>query len=95
MAGVKRVIYTTCRPSMRFQDNRPRCMKTSEPVNPGDLYGVSKCFGEALGLYFAEQEGMPVIVLRTGALLPLTTAADPDNASLLHAFVSRRDLSPR
>ncbi len=31
-------------------------VKTSEPVNPGDLYGVTKCFGEALGRYMATQE---------------------------------------
>jgi uronate dehydrogenase len=25
-----------------------------DPVNPGDLYGVSKCFGEAMGRMMAE-----------------------------------------
>ena len=45
-------------------------VKTSEPVNPGDLYGVTKCFGEALGRYMAEQEGLSVIALRIGGFQP-------------------------
>lgn len=92
VAGVRRVIYAS---SIHAVSGYPADVqvKTSEPVNPGDLYGVSKCFGEALGRYFAEQEGMSVIALRIGAFQPLTTAANPDSASLLDAFVSRRDLN--
>lgn len=91
MAGVRRVIYAS---SIHAVSGYPADVqvKTSEPVNPGDLYGVSKCFGEALGRYFAEQEGMSVIVLRIGAFQPLAAAADPNRAGLLDAFVSRRDL---
>ncbi len=92
MAGVRRVIYAS---SIHAVSGYPADVqvKTSEPVNPGDLYGVSKCFGEALGRYFAEQEGMSVIALRIGAFQPLAVAADPHNAGLLDAFVSRRDLN--
>jgi nucleoside-diphosphate-sugar epimerase len=91
MAGVRRVIYAS---SIHAVSGYPADVqvKTSEPVNPGDLYGVSKCFGEALGRYFAEQEGMSVIALRIGAFQPLATAADPDAAGLLDAFISRRDM---
>ena len=46
-----------------------------DPVNPGDLYGVSKCFGEALGRYMAEQENVSCIVLRIGAFQPRESAA--------------------
>lgn len=92
VAGVKRVIYAS---SIHAVSGYPPDVqvKTSEPVNPGDLYGVSKCFGEALGRYFAEQEGMSVIALRIGAFQPLRVAAEPENAGLLDAFVSRRDLN--
>ncbi|MDF3057156.1 MAG: NAD-dependent epimerase/dehydratase [Rariglobus sp.] len=91
MAGVKRVVYAS---SIHAVSGYPPDVqvKTSEPVNPGDLYGVSKCFGEALGRYFAEQEGMSVIALRIGAFQPLSKAAESHNAGLLDAFVSRRDL---
>ncbi len=68
-------------------------VKTTDPVNPGDLYGVSKCFGEALGRYFAEKEGLSVIALRIGAFQRRETAHAPENVGLVDAFVSRRDLN--
>ncbi len=67
-------------------------VKTHEPVNPGDLYGVSKCFGEALGRYMAEQEGLSVITIRIGAFQSLEDARDPGSVHMLDAFVSHRDL---
>jgi len=67
-------------------------VKTSEPVNPGDLYGVSKCFGEALGRYMAEQEGLSVIALRIGGFQPLEAARAEEGIALLDVFVSQRDL---
>jgi uronate dehydrogenase len=39
------------------------------PVRPKNLYGVSKCFGEALAAYYAFNEGLPAVVLRIGAYL--------------------------
>jgi nucleoside-diphosphate-sugar epimerase len=42
-------------------------VKVNMPVRPKNLYGVSKCFGEALAAYFAFNEGLPGIVLRIGA----------------------------
>jgi nucleoside-diphosphate-sugar epimerase len=42
-------------------------IKSNMPVRPRNLYGVSKCFGEALAAYFAFNEGLPGIVLRIGA----------------------------
>ncbi len=37
------------------------------PVRPHNLYGVSKCFGEALASYYAYQHGISAICLRIGA----------------------------
>ena len=68
-------------------------VKTSEPVNPGDLYGVTKCFGEAMGRYMAEQEGLSVIALRIGGFQPLERARDESSVGMLDAFVSQRDLN--
>jgi uronate dehydrogenase len=44
-------------------------VKVNMPVRPKNLYGVSKCFGEALAAYFAFNEGLPSVVLRIGAYL--------------------------
>jgi uronate dehydrogenase len=38
-------------------------------VRPGNIYGATKCFGEALAAYFAQVEGLPSIVLRIGAYI--------------------------
>jgi nucleoside-diphosphate-sugar epimerase len=37
------------------------------PLRPVNLYGVSKCFGEAVAAYFAQTEGLSSIVVRIGA----------------------------
>ncbi len=90
-AGCRRVIYAS---SIHAVSGYPTDVqvKTSEPVNPGDLYGVTKCFGEALGRYMAEQEGLSVIALRIGAFQPHAQVRDESAANLLDAWVSRRDL---
>lgn len=38
-------------------------------VRPKNVYGATKCFGEALAAYFAYTEGLPSIVLRIGAYI--------------------------
>jgi NAD(P)-dependent dehydrogenase (short-subunit alcohol dehydrogenase family) len=90
-AGCRRVIYAS---SIHAVSGYPADMqvKTSEPVNPGDLYGVSKCFGEALGRYMAEQEGVSVIALRIGAFQPLESVQSEKGIGMLDGFVSHRDL---
>ena len=91
-AGCRRVIYAS---SIHAVSGYPADVqvKTGEPVNPGDLYGVTKCFGEALGRYMAEQEGLSVIALRIGAFQPITAARQEGSISMLDAFVSQRDLN--
>jgi len=90
-AGCRRVIYAS---SIHAVSGYPADVqvKTSDPVNPGDLYGVSKCFGEALARYMAEKEEVSAICLRIGAFQPVEKAQDPAAVGLMDAFVSHRDL---
>jgi len=90
--GCRRVIYAS---SIHAVSGYPADYQvhTSEPVNPGDLYGVSKCFGEALARYMAEQEGVSAICLRIGAFQPDESARDEDSVGMMDAWVSRRDLN--
>ena len=90
-AGVRRVIYAS---SIHAVSGYPPDVqvKTSEPVNPGDIYGVSKCFGEALCRYMAEKEGVSAIALRIGAFQPLESVQDEKGIGMLDSFVSHRDL---
>ena len=91
-AGCRRVIYAS---SIHAVSGYPADVqvKSSDPVNPGDLYGVTKCFGEALGRYMAEREGLSVIALRIGAFQPLDAAEDAGSLEMMDMFVSRRDLN--
>lgn len=89
--GVQRVVFAS---SIHAVSGYPpdTQVKTWEPVNPGDLYGVTKCFGEALGRYMAEQEGVSVLALRIGAFQPPETAASEGGPDLFDYFVSHDDL---
>jgi nucleoside-diphosphate-sugar epimerase len=68
---------------------------TDAPTRPSNLYGVSKCFGEAVAAYFAHAEGLSSIVVRIGAYDD--GAADnwlrqAPNVRELSTYVSARDL---
>src|SRR5206468_11243665 len=90
-AGCRRLIFAS---SIHAVSGYPGDVqvKTTEPVNPGDLYGVSKCFGESLGRYMAEQEGLSTIVLRIGAFQSLDYAHRADSLAMADCFVSPADL---
>lgn len=90
-AGCRRVVYAS---SIHAVSGYPTDVqvKPSDPVNPGDLYGVSKCFGEALGRYFAEQEKLSVIALRIGAYLAPSAVGHDEAVGVLDAFIAQDDL---
>ena len=91
-AGVKRVVYAS---SIHAVSGYPADVqvKTTETVNPGDLYGVSKCFGEALCRYMAEKEGVSAVAVRIGAFQPAATVQSEQGLDVLDDFVSERDLT--
>lgn len=64
-----------------------------DPIRPGDLYGVTKCFGEALCSYYAHREGLSCIAIRIGAFGTPERLADSDDSRMLALWVSHRDLS--
>jgi nucleoside-diphosphate-sugar epimerase len=67
-------------------------VRGSDPVNPGDVYGVTKCFGEAMGRYMAEQQNLAVIAVRIAAFQPVSKAEQPSSIRNMDAFVSKQDL---
>ncbi len=90
-AGCRRVVFAS---SIHAVSGYPvdHQVQMDDPVNPGDLYGVSKCFGEAMARFVSEQKGVSAIVVRIGAFQPISKARDPDSLPLINAFVSQRDL---
>jgi nucleoside-diphosphate-sugar epimerase len=67
------------------------------PVRPVNMYGVSKCFGEAVAAYFAMSEGLSSIAIRIGSY---DVNGDDSNwlrrdPNLLHlsGYMSERDMN--
>jgi nucleoside-diphosphate-sugar epimerase len=87
-AGVDQVIYASSNHAVGGYefDGAPAIYQTTQPVidervspRPDSLYGVSKCFGEALGRYYSDRHGLHVICLRIGAVLRSDTpVAQPE-----------------
>ncbi|HET8845174.1 MAG TPA: NAD(P)-dependent oxidoreductase [Ktedonobacteraceae bacterium] len=94
--GCQRVIFASS--AQVFMGYPPDVQAHSHsPWRPANMYGVSKCFGEAVAAYFAWTEGLSSIVLRIGAY---DKAADPSNPIRrdpntlnLSGYVSERDLN--
>lgn len=91
-AGCRRVIFASSIHAISgYPDTRQ--VHADQPVNPGDVYGVSKCFGEAMGRYMAEQHDLSCICIRIGAFQAIEKAKQEDSFWMMNAFVSRRDLA--
>jgi nucleoside-diphosphate-sugar epimerase len=89
--GCRRVIFAS---SIQVISGYPLDVQAhpESPVKPLNMYGVSKCFGEAVAHYFAMAEGLSSIAIRIGAFEGNRPITNPD-ARTLSAFVSKRDLS--
>ena len=88
-AGVKRFVFAS---SAQTIEGYPvdRQIASTTTVAPANLYGVSKCYGEALCSYYATRHNMTCISLRIGAFepkvgTPLETKRD------LSAWLSHED----
>lgn len=91
-AGCRRVLYASSIHAVSGYHPGHQ-VHPDEPVNPGDLYGVSKCFGEAMARYMATQHDLSSIVIRIGSLKPAKAAVSAETARLMNSFVSHRDLN--
>jgi uronate dehydrogenase len=90
-AGCRRVVFaSSIHAVMGYPPDQQ--VATTDLVNPGDVYGVTKCFGEAMGRYMAEQEGVSVVVLRLGAFLPIDVAQDAAAATVADIYLAPEDL---
>ena len=67
-------------------------VRPGEAVNPQNLYGVSKCFGEALARMATHQSPISAICVRIGAFQPAEAIAHPGRLDLADMWVSPRDL---
>ena len=89
--GCRRVVFASSVNAVNAfgQDAQVR---SDDPVNPTNLYGVSKCFGEALCRFFANREGISAIALRIGAFQSLQEVHAPNNRIPWPVVITPRDL---
>jgi nucleoside-diphosphate-sugar epimerase len=94
--GCQRVIYASSVQAVLGYPNDVQ-IHAESALRPMNMYGVSKCFGEAVASYFAHAEGLSSIAIRIGAY---DKQGDDNywlrkapNAFHLSAYVSERDLN--
>lgn len=88
-AGCKRLVFAS---SAQTTEGYPvdRQITPGMQVMPANLYGVSKCYGEALCGYYAAKRGLSTIALRIGAF-EFPDRHELTNARDLSAWLSPRD----
>lgn len=67
-AGCRRLVYASSAHAVAAYPADVQ-IRAEMPVRPTSMYGVSKCFGEALAAHYAVNEGMACIAVRIGAYL--------------------------
>ncbi len=90
-AGCRRVVFAS---SVHTVIGYPPRIQSNEstPYKPVNMYGVSKCFGEATGSYYAHTLGLSTICVRIGSYdAPwFHEKLTPENFA---GYVSERDLN--
>jgi nucleoside-diphosphate-sugar epimerase len=94
--GCQRVIFASS--AQVFAGYRDDVQAHHEsPMRPMNMYGVCKCFGEAVASYFAHAEDLSSIVVRIGSYDVSGDASNwlrqQPNARHLSGYVSERDLN--
>jgi uronate dehydrogenase len=72
LGGVPRLVYASTHHVVGYYP-AGEVLDARVPVRPDSMYGVTKCFAEAMGRLYAEKAGLQVICLRIGAFRPRPT----------------------
>ena len=105
LAGVKRVVFASSGSTVRGIERMPSydalttgryddvleqfAKVTHEAVQPTDVYGASKVWGEAIGRYFSDVHGLSVLCVRIGWVGQDDHPKTPGQISL---YLSHRDV---
>lgn len=83
-----RVVFASSNHATGFNEKDGIYTTPDMPVRPDSFYGVSKCFGEAMGSYYADAHGLSAICLRIGSFQP-----KPRGERQLSTWISYRDMA--
>lgn len=83
--GQPRILFASSNHTIGFyrQDEH---IDTEAPMRPDGLYGVSKCFGEALARMYFDKFGQETAIVRIGSCFP-----EPKNHRMLSTWMSYDD----
>jgi uronate dehydrogenase len=84
--GIRRVIYASSSHVVGYYPTT-QVIDAAVPLRPDGLYGVSKCFGEALSRYYFDRFRIETVCLRIGS-----SFGEPRNARMLVTFLAYDDL---
>jgi uronate dehydrogenase len=85
-AGMPRIVFASSNHTIGFykQDQR---LTPDMPMRPDSLYGVSKCFGEAIASMYFDKFGQETAIVRIGSCFP-----EPRDHRMLATWLSAADL---
>ncbi|MEI4474249.1 NAD-dependent epimerase/dehydratase family protein [Frigidibacter sp. MR17.24] len=83
--GVGRVLFASSNHTIGFY-RQDEWLKTTDPMRPDGLYGVSKCFGEALASMYHDKFGIETAIVRIGSCFE-----EPANHRMLATWMSFDD----
>lgn len=85
--GQPRIVFASSNHTIGYYPQTER-LGPDAPYRPDGLYGVSKCFGEALARLYFDKFGQETALVRIGSCTP-----EPTNYRMLSTFLSHDDFA--
>ena len=85
-AGAKRIVFASSHHAIGMYD-RSQPLDSGAPPRPGNLYGLSKAFGENLARMYHDKHGIEVACLRIGSCFE-----QPTDERMLSTWLSHADM---